>query len=156
VIDCCHFSDFLPGPLIDWNPQKFRLIGQCNPIKTCLALGLLSKQQACCAHNLSQMTPGGRPRGGGHNRLAWIDSSICIYSMPTSRLYCLSKFMNSSCDLGHSTDDGLTHGLATEEGRRTGFSLLCNGCAIDELYVHQKLRGPTTFKKKMTFNIDKK
>jgi hypothetical protein len=20
VIDCCHFSDFLPGPLIDWNP----------------------------------------------------------------------------------------------------------------------------------------
>jgi hypothetical protein len=27
------------------------------------------------------MTPGGRPRGGGYNWLAWIDSSIYIYSM---------------------------------------------------------------------------
>jgi hypothetical protein len=63
------------------NKKSFRLIGQCNPIKTCLALGLLSKQLACCIHDLSLMTPGGRPRGGGHNRLAWIDSSICIYSM---------------------------------------------------------------------------
>jgi hypothetical protein len=27
------------------------------------------------------MTPGGRLRGGGYNWLAWIDSSIYIYSM---------------------------------------------------------------------------
>jgi hypothetical protein len=30
------------------------------------------------------MTPGGRPRGGSYNGLAWIDTFICIYSMVMS------------------------------------------------------------------------
>jgi hypothetical protein len=60
----------------NWATKKsFRLIRQFNHIKTCRELGLLSKQLACCARDLSQMTPGVRPRGGGHNRLAWSDPS---------------------------------------------------------------------------------
>jgi hypothetical protein len=41
-------------------PKKISASG--NTIKTCRALGLLSKQLACCARNLSQMTPGGVTR----------------------------------------------------------------------------------------------
>jgi hypothetical protein len=44
------------------------------------------------------MTPGGRPRGGGHNRLTWIDSSICIYSMVLLSV-CMQSFCIVHCSV---------------------------------------------------------
>jgi hypothetical protein len=74
-----------------WRKKSFRLIRKCNPIKTCRALVLLSKQLACCARDLSHMAPGGALRGGAHNRLAWNDPSR------TSIIYA-----SSSIDYGRS------------------------------------------------------
>jgi hypothetical protein len=84
LISQAHFANFFPNySRTSSRTVLFRSVRKCissssvrlEDFQKCTPL------LACYAGDLSHMTPGGRPREGGYNRLAWIDSSICIYSM---------------------------------------------------------------------------